>query len=93
MFGQDFSYDIEAFITYEPTTKSMHLIDRYYFLALMDHPLYFCAASVWELFYTFEDWKWAYWELHFSIKGWVDIISTEIIVVAFGLASFAPFEA
>ena len=26
-FGQEFSYDIQAFSTYEPTTQSMHLLD------------------------------------------------------------------
>ncbi|KAL6332909.1 hypothetical protein AAG906_019914 [Vitis piasezkii] len=56
-FGQEFSYDIQAFSTYEPTVQSMRLLDRYYFLALMDPPPYFYAASVREFFSTLEDWR------------------------------------
>ena len=54
-FGQEFFYDIKAFSTYEPTALSMHLLDRYYFIALMDHPPYFYVASVRELLFTLED--------------------------------------
>ena len=68
-FGQEFSYDIQAFSTYEPTAQSMRLLDRYYFLALMDPPPYFYAASVREFFSTLEDWRGGYRELHFSIRG------------------------
>ncbi|KAL6321687.1 hypothetical protein AAG906_031196 [Vitis piasezkii] len=42
-FGQEFSYDIKAFRTYEPTTQSMRLLNRYYFLTLMDPlPIFLC---------------------------------------------------
>ncbi|RVW99109.1 hypothetical protein CK203_019066 [Vitis vinifera] len=92
-FGQEFSYDIQAFSTYEPTTQSMRLLDRYYFLALMDLPPYFYAASVREFFSTLEDWRGGYRELHFSIRGQADIISSDTIVTAFGLPSSAPPEA
>ena len=56
-FGQEFSYDIQAFSTYEPTAQSMCLLDRYYFLSLMDPPPYFYAASLREFFSTLEDWR------------------------------------
>ncbi|RVW46390.1 hypothetical protein CK203_081771 [Vitis vinifera] len=49
-----------AFSTYEPTAQSMRLLDRYYFLALMDPPPYFYAASVREFFSTLEDWRGAF---------------------------------
>ena len=96
-FGQEFSYDIKAFSTYEPTAHSMRLLDRYYFLALMTFLPYFYVASVREFFSILKNWRWGYRELRFSIRGWADIISTENIVVAFGLpssthpkAQFAP---
>ena len=92
-FGQEFSYDIQAFSTYEPTAQSMRLLDRYYFLALMDPPPYFYAASVREFFSTLEDWRGGYRELHFSIRGRADIISSDTIATAFGLPSSAPPEA
>uniref|UniRef100_F6HCR8 Uncharacterized protein n=1 Tax=Vitis vinifera TaxID=29760 RepID=F6HCR8_VITVI len=92
-FGQEFSYDIQAFSTYESTTQSMCLLDRYYFLSLMDPPPYFYAASLREFFSTLEDWREGYRELHFSIRGRADIISTETIAAAFGLPLSAPPKA
>ena len=41
-FGQEFSYDIKTFSTYEPTAQSMHFLNQYYFLALMDPPIFLC---------------------------------------------------
>ena len=92
-FGQEFSYDIQAFSTYEPTAQSMCLLVRYYFLSLMDPPPYFYAASLREFFSTLEDWRGGYRELHFSIRGRADIISTKTIVAAFGLPLSTPPEA
>ncbi|RVW89454.1 hypothetical protein CK203_046823 [Vitis vinifera] len=57
--GQEFSYDIQAFSTYEPTAQSMR----------------------------------GYQELHFSVRGRDDIISSDTIATAFGLPSSAPSEA
>ena len=92
-FGQEFSYDIQAFSTYEPTAQSMCLLDRYYFLSLMDPPPYFYAASLREFFSTLEDWRGGYRELYFSIRGRASIISTETIFAAFALPLSAPPKA
>ena len=59
----------------------------------MDPPPYFYAASVREFFSTLEDWRGGYRELHFSIRGRADIISSDTIATAFGLPSSAPPEA
>ena len=92
-FGQEFSYDIKAFSTYEPTAQCMRLLNWYYFLSLMDPPPYFYVASVREFFSTLKDWKGWYRKLHFSIRWRADIISTETIVAAFGLPLSAHPEA
>ena len=54
-FVQEFSYDIKAFSIYEPIAQSMRLLNRYYFLALMDPLSYFYVTSVREFFSTLED--------------------------------------
>ena len=92
-FGQEFSYDIKAFSTYEPTAQSMNLLNRYYFLALMDPSPYFYVSSVREFFSTLEDWRVGYREPHFSIRERADIISIETIAAAFGLPSCTPPKA
>ncbi|RVW32850.1 hypothetical protein CK203_107188 [Vitis vinifera] len=46
-----------------------------------------------EFFSTLEDWRGGYRELHFSIRGRADIISSDTIATAFGLPSSAPPEA
>ena len=68
-FGQEFSYDIKAFSTYEPIAQSMRLLDRYYFLALMDPLSYFYATSVREFFSTLEDWREGIKSSIFFIRG------------------------
>ncbi|KAL6313186.1 hypothetical protein AAG906_016775 [Vitis piasezkii] len=82
-FGQEFSYDIRAFSTYEPTAQSMCLLNQYYFLALMDPLPYFYTPSVREFISTLEDWRGGYREFHFSIRGQADIISIDTIATAF----------
>ena len=68
-FVQEFSYDIKAFSIYEPIAQSMRLLNRYYFLALMDPLSYFYVTSVREFFSTLEDWREGIKSSIFFIRG------------------------